>query len=169
MDDAHKLPEDLISQAEFARMRGVTRVTICNLVKKYGVPRYGAGKISLAEATRILNDNQQPNKQRMGQSSTDDPEDKAPAYNTSRAKREHYNALKAEAEYEKLVGNLVSRKAVEDAAAQLGNHLSNRIRDFSSSIADALAREKDPRKIKSMIDERLFEYINETADQLRKL
>lgn len=178
MDDdtnpTNKIPDDLITQTELARIRGVSVPTVNQLIKKYGVPRYRGGKVSLAEATEILAACVQPNKQRMATAGADDTDDTSTpheptGYSAWRARRERAAALKAEAEYERSIGKLVHRDDVENAITEIGNTLNSAARDFATSLAPLLAEEKDPRKIKAILDERIYALIAAVVRALQEI
>ena len=75
------------------------------------------------------------------------PLSKGPDFQRARAHREHYLAQLAEAEFYKVQGNLVERKAVEDAAFTAGRTLRDLVFGLAPQLAAEVSGMSDPWEI----------------------
>lgn len=103
-----------ISQAEYARRRGVSAQYISKLIKA-GKLAARHGKIDAAAADRALEELKDPARGKNGASALADGKtqrDKGGGYAAARTQRETYQALLKKAEYERVKGKLLDRNEV---------------------------------------------------------
>ncbi len=111
----HKIPakrqQELITQAEYARRKCVSRTTICKHVR-YGKITLVDGKINSVMADKQLKANLDVSQMRKVKLSDNDVGDELNKYQKARTKREYYNAKLAELEYQEKAGLLILVKDV---------------------------------------------------------
>jgi len=75
------------------------------------------------------------------------------SYQQSRAKSEYFKAKSQEAEYLKMIGELVDVSVVKKASADLGTLLRTSLENLQDQMSDELAAETDPQRIYAMLGE----------------
>ncbi|MTI15136.1 hypothetical protein [Sansalvadorimonas verongulae] len=161
------MPGERISQAEFARRNGWSKQYVAKLVKQ-GRIKLKRGKIDpvaakkaiaqLAEPSTVLRKQQQEKTQDTGR--TAEPpvvtgNTKAVDYATARTMREAYRAKMARLDYEEREGKLVDARKVRDEAFQLARMVRDGMLAIPDRMADVLAAETDPAKIRAILIEEL--------------
>lgn len=127
--------EGLVTQAEYARMKGVSKVYIGRLVSK-GVITLFRGKINPDIADDQLNDN--TSTQRGGGGTK-----KTTTFMEAKTKEKRYQAELAQLTYQQRAGELVKAKEVEAAAFERGRVLRDKLLNIASRIDKRLAAETD--------------------------
>lgn len=84
-------------------------------------------------------------------------------FQQARASREHYNGQMARLEYEWLVGLLVSRPRVEDAAHTIGRALRDRILGLAPRVAPELAAINDPWELERRLTAALRQVLDDVV------
>lgn len=93
-----------------------------------------------------------------------------PTYRTAKTAREAIMAKTAQLELEKKLGQVVSRRLVEDAAAEAGMALRDGLVARAKDLADLVAVMSDPREIRAEIETADRKILERIADAfLRKL
>jgi hypothetical protein len=114
-----------MTQAEYARHRGVTRQAVGKLVAA-GKIKLHNGRIDAAEADLALGETIE----RINTPAADARE--APGLTRARTVTEVYRARMAELQYERALGNLVATEGVADAAAVCGETMVRIVRSLST-------------------------------------
>lgn len=153
---------EAVSRAEFARRQGWQKSYVTKLGK--------AGRLVLDDAGCVLVD---ATMARIAE--TADPSRAAPAdepaeplasnhdYQTARAKREHYLALQAEADYLRGIGELVLLSAVEDVGANMGATLRSALERLPVRLAPELAMESDEARVRALLADALDDVLREVS------
>ncbi|WP_445677433.1 terminase small subunit [Pseudomonas putida] len=150
-----------LTKSEFAARRGWSKSYVSKLANQDRLVLTADGKVDVEATETLLAESADPSKAAVAarhednrverdvrthlQPSGDTPAvqppvpqpGKGPDFQKARAHREYYLAQLAEAEFNKVQGNLVERKAVEDAAFAAGRTL----RDLVFGLAPQLAAE----------------------------
>jgi hypothetical protein len=130
-----------MTQAEYAKHRGVARQTIHKMVKAGKIPVGNDGKIDAAAADFALGENR---------ARIDEPQASAPqtaesiGLTRARTANEVYKARIAQLEYQKRLGNVLPKAGVIDASSRCGEVMLRIIRGLSmraEEIAAAGTRE----------------------------
>lgn len=150
-----------LTKSEFAARRGWSKSYVSKLANQDRLVLTADGKVDVEATETLLAESADPSKaavaarheenrverdvrthlQTVGDTPAVQPPvpqpGKGPDFQKARAHREYYLAQLAEAEFNKVQGNLVERKAVEDAAFAAGRTL----RDLVFGLAPQLAAE----------------------------
>jgi len=167
-----------VTQAEYARQRGVSRQAINDLVVR-GILRLHDGKIDVAEADAACQQFLDPAKSQIltalpaqpvqpdAEESLEPPEGasdgEAISYHAARTMREKFNALSAQAEYLKLLDTLTSTAAVRDEIFSVMRTFRDNLALIGPRIAQRLASEGDPLRCQLLIDEQHEALLNELS------
>jgi hypothetical protein len=157
-------PQPVVTQAEFARIRGVTRQAISKMVRAgtlAGDAVTDDGRIDVAAATLQLGpppDRPRRTRDRPDKSSDD------PAYAESRARREAANAELAEIELAEARGELIDKTAAAHALERQVRRLRDRILIVAIDAAPSLARAADETACESILRLALEQALQDTAD-----
>ncbi len=145
-----KPQEELISQAQYARCKGVSRTTICKHVKSGNITLVN-GKIDPVIADQQLKANLDISQNRKVKLSDDDVGDELNMYQKARAKREYYNAKLAELEYQEKAGMLVLVKDVESEVQTLYRTFRDQMLNIPNRISNQLSAETDEAKVAKLL------------------
>jgi len=85
------------------------------------------------------------------------------AFHQARASKEHYTGQMAKLEYEWLMGLLVSRMRVENAAATIGRAMRDRLLGLPPRIAPELAAVSDPWELEKRLTEAIRQVLEDVA------
>ncbi|MCF7984319.1 MAG: hypothetical protein K9L70_07940 [Thiohalocapsa sp.] len=160
---------ELVSQAEYARRRGVGRSSVQRAIQSgrlSGDALVKAGQRVLirpdaADAQWIANAERV---RTPPPAATVDSHDIARA----RAKREFHEANLAELREARTAGALVDRRAIEAGATEVGAAFRQSIENLLQ-LAPELAAESDPARVRSLLDERIRAVLTDAADRLDAL
>ncbi|OAI93538.1 hypothetical protein [Pseudomonas putida] len=157
-----------LSKSEFAARRGWSKSYVSKLASQDRLVLTADGKVDVEVTEELLAQSADPSKASVAarheenrierdvrshlQPGGDTPAVQPPelatggAHNFQKAKahREFYLAQLAEAEFHKVQGNLVERKAVEDAAYSAGRMLRDRFFGLAPQLAAEVAGMSDP-------------------------
>ena len=145
---------ELLTQADYAKRRGVSRQYVHKLVRAGRIVLQG-GLVDAEAADRVLADSADPARQHLSKLA-EVPESgaaeaspagggEAPAatagsvFQAARTSREAYQAKLAEIEYRERIGQLVARAEVEDAFFELGQRLQRLLEGRQQVLAAKLA------------------------------
>lgn len=157
-----------LSKSEFAARRGWSKSYVSKLASQDRLVLTADGKVDVEATEVLLAQSADPSKaavaarheegrvdrdvrsllQPAGETPNlpvpSQPVSKGPDFQRARAHREHYLAQLAEAEFHKVQGNLVERKAVEDAAFTAGRVLRDLVFGLAPQLAAELSGMADP-------------------------
>ncbi len=95
------------------------------------------------------------------------------AFQTARARREHYLAQQAELEYKRMCGDLVERAPVEAAAEKTGRMLRDTMLGLPTKVAPQLIAVTDPWEIEQLLRSAIRTALDDiarlTAEDLQRL
>ncbi|MCP4255628.1 MAG: hypothetical protein GY775_19925 [Candidatus Scalindua sp.] len=134
--------EELISQAQYARHKSVSRATICKHVMSGKITLVN-GKIDPMVADKQLKKSLDITQKRKVKLPDDDVGDELNKYQKARAKREYFNAKLVELEYMKKSGLLILVKDVEDEAQTLYRIFRDQMLNIPNRISSQLSAETD--------------------------
>ncbi len=132
---------ELISQAAYARRRGVSEAAVSKAIRRCGIPLI-EGKIDPLVADTLWRERTDPDQQRRAMAQNlkrpeaPEPPDPEPTHDW-RKRRDRAEALRAEYELAELEGALVRKDDVEKAARRLASAIVLQL----SSIPDRMAAE----------------------------
>ncbi|MFV2946436.1 terminase small subunit [Pseudomonas japonica] len=156
-----------LSKSEFAARRGWSKSYVSKLASQDRLVLTADGKVDVEATEALLAQSADPSKAAVAarheegrverdvrthlHPGVDAPTpqsapqpSKGPDFQKARAHREHYLAQLAEAEFHKVQGNLVERKAVEDAAFTAGRVLRDLVFGLAPQLAAELSGISDP-------------------------
>lgn len=160
-----------LSKSEFAARQGWSKSYVSKLAKQERLVITDDGKVDVTATEALLAESADPSKVAVAarheenrverdvrsqlQPVADTPAvqpavqapSKGPDFQKARAHREYYLAQLAEAEFNKVQGNLVERKAVEDAAFAAGRMLRDLVFGLAPQLAAELSGMDDPWEI----------------------
>ena len=175
-------PSTAISQAEYARLRNISRQAVHDLVAR-GIITLVDGKIEPAEADKQLlaldpekskallslasQLELQPPAEQPNESPQGDGGDPAvTSYHVARTIREKYAAATAKMEYLKLIGTLVAAAEVRENEFRIFRKLRDNLTAISDRLAPRLAAETDPVRVQHLIGEEIRKALNELSRAL---
>ncbi|MFT8231340.1 terminase small subunit [Pseudomonas guariconensis] len=157
-----------LSKSEFAARRGWSKSYVSKLASQDRLVLTDGGKVDVEATEALLAESADPSKAAVAarhednrverdvrsqlQPASDTPAVQLPVpapgkgrdFQAARAHREYYLAQLAEAEFNKVQGNLVERKAVEDAAFTAGRVLRDLVFGLAPQLAAEVAGMTDP-------------------------
>ncbi len=145
---------ELISQAEYARRRGVSRQLVNRLTKQERIPTHN-GKINPVEADQVLDREFDEKESKNGSSSSE---------NNFYKEKTRLESLKADLYEIKLASE---RKKVVPVEVVLGEFeklvkaVKQRLAGMGKKLSLSVAHETDPKKIKVIIDDAILEACSE--------
>lgn len=157
----------VISKTDFATRRGWAKSYVSKLAKQGRLVLTADGKVELEATEALLAESADPSKTAVAARHEEArierdvrsellpsaetpavlPTSKGPDFQKARAHREYYLAQLAEAEFHKVQGNLVERKAVSDAAYSAGRMVRDLMFGLSPQLAPELVAMTDPWEI----------------------
>ena len=182
-------PDQFVTRAEYARMRGWDRSYVTQL--------HQAGRLVMSDndelvdwsaSDALVEETADPSKDGVkkrwqeerlqknvydavdfpalsdegaGVSRADKPA--ASAFHDARASREHYAGELARLEFEWVSGLLVNRMRVEDAATTMGRHFRDRVMGMASRVAPELAAIIDPWTLEQRLDAELRKMLEDVT------
>ena len=175
------MPGKRVSQAEFARQNGWSRQYVAKLVQQ-GRIKVIKGKLDPVAAKRAIEELAEPSTVLRESSSeksessrttpvvsTNSPapfpqQGKAVDYATARTMREAYRAKMAKLDYEEREGKLVDAAKVRDDAFQTGRMVRDGVLAIPDRMADVLAAESDPAKVRQLLLDELETVLEKLSD-----
>lgn len=160
-----------LSKSEFAARQGWSKSYVSKLAKQERLVITDDGKVDVEATEALLAESADPSKAAVAARHEENrverdvrsqlqpvadtpavqpavqPTSKGPDFQKARAHREYYLAQLAEAEFNKVQGNLVERKAVEDAAFAAGRMLRDLVFGLAPQLAAELSGMDDPWEI----------------------
>ncbi len=129
----------LVTQAEYARRRGVAASVVCKAVKA-GRLELVDGKVDVRTADKQWQERTDADQQARGNGNR---KTRGDGYYAAKTAREGYQAKQAQLDYEQRLGELVRRVDVEKAAFQKGRVLRDRFLSLPDRMAPIMAAESD--------------------------
>ena len=161
----------LLSQSEFAKRQGWSRQYVAKLVKS-GKIKLVNGKVDEQTALSTLKQQAEPATALRQTPARQDafpatPTDSRQAVDfvTARTMREAFKARMAKMEYEEKSGKLTDAARVRDDAFQAARMLRDALLGIPDRLADVLAAETDPKKIRELLMNELEDILNELSRQ----
>ena len=161
----------LLSQSEFAKRQGWSRQYVAKLVKS-GKIKLINGKVDEQTAFSALKQQAEPSTAlRQAQARQEafpaTPTDSRQAVDfvTARTMREAFKAKMAKMEYEEKSGKLTDAARVRDDAFQAARMVRDALLGIPDRLADVLAAETDPKKIRELLMNELEDILNELSRQ----
>ena len=142
---------ELVSQAEVARRMNVSPQAINKLVKGGKLPLQD-GRVDMETARELLAARLNPAKSKILRGGADG--DESPLhidYAQAKARREHYEGLRAKLEYERRSGDLAEVEKVRRAAYRVGRMTRDAVLNVPARIATALAAESDHWQVQKLL------------------
>jgi hypothetical protein len=130
---------NLVSKAEYARMRGCTPQTINSFIKEQLVVLVGK-KVDVDESNRRLSDIYDSTKYDFGEAKT---------------REKNFQAKTAELEYEILAGTLIKRETVERDAYEIAIKVKNQILALPTQMSNDLIMMTDKKEIELYLKDKL--------------
>ncbi len=164
---------DLVTQAEYARRRGVSRAAVSKAVDTKRITLIN-GMIDVEVADIQWSRNTHPEQAARansgkGRGEPDAPDGEVIEYWAMKARREKAETLKVEMQLAEMSGRLVSRDKVESAAYQAGRLLRDMILSVPGKLAGELAVVSDPLKVEIRMREELRKVLSEIARLTRAI
>ena len=166
-----------LTKSEFAARRGWSKSYVSKLANQDRLVLTADGKVDVEATETLLAESTDPSKAAVAARHEDNRVErdvrthlqpggetpavqptvpqpgKGPDFQKARAHREYYLAQLAEAEFNKVQGNLVERQAVEDAAYSAGRMLRDQFLGLAPQLAAELVAMSDPWDIeKHLVD-----------------
>jgi phage terminase Nu1 subunit (DNA packaging protein) len=165
--------EKLVSQAEFARLLGVSRPRITQL-KKEGKLVLSGGFVNYEKSLKKLEAERDVSKVQPVPTEPDEEKESrneelnvaAVEFQAARAEKEGYKAKLSQAEYEKTIGSLVHREGVMRASFQIGRNLRNTLMALPSRLAPALTIETNQKRVYAMIEKEISAAVDQIIQAL---
>lgn len=157
------LMNNLMTQAEFAALKGVGRSAVSNW-KRQGHLVFEGGKVDVARTNRRLAERVDPTRGRPTTAQAEAmPVD---AMTKVRTELLTEQATKARLQNDKLAGDLVPLAEFERRASEAGRLARERMHALARLQAERLAAETDPRAIVAILTTAMDEAFNSLAGQL---
>ena len=168
-----------MTQAQFARHLGVSQAMVSKhkrngrlITDEKGLVRVQEtiSRIrSTADLTRARKTPPAPDTQRGGASSPPPAGEISNSFQASRELKQHYEALQAKAEYEKLVGKLIDADSARAAGAELGVMFRNSLETWPDRLAPVLAAQRDEGIIRTLLAEHAEQLLIEIEGRIGAL
>jgi len=156
-----------ISQAEFARHRGVSRPTV-NLYKKKGYLVFAdSGKVLVKESDKKLSD--LLDKSRGGTGSSQGSTLSGNSFMVAKTREMQAKAAKYELDLKEKSGELVSKEAVTRAAFTLARDAQEALMSIPDRLASLIAAENDEAKVHELLTTEIRNVANELSNSAREL
>jgi len=163
-----KRQQELITQAAYAKQKGVSRAAICKHAKVGNITLVN-GKVDPLLADKQLKVNLDITKQRKMKVSDDDIGNELNSYQAARARREKAKASLAELEFTEKAGKLVAVEQVEKEAEDLYGKYRERMLNVVTSATNKLIGETNEFKfrktLKKEIEQAIKGFCNELSGQ----
>lgn len=171
-----------MSQSAFAKHLGVSRSYITELKAKGQLVLTDNGQVDAEASIRRIDALKDPSKQGVADRHQAERQKKhgddeklensgkaGNLYQASRAKKEKFNALAAERDYELSIGKLMVADEVVQIVANAATILRSRLETLPDVLAPQLAAHSDEQKIRLLLQDYLEELLKETSQQFMKL
>lgn len=152
-----------MTQAQFARHLGVSQAMVSKHKRNGRLITDAAGLVRVQETltrigttsdpTRARKTPPAPDAQSGREFEVDDDAALASSFQSSRQLKQHYEALQAKAEYEKLIGKLIDADAARAAGAELGVMFRNALETWPDRLAPLLAAQREESIIRTLLSE----------------
>lgn len=176
-------PGQLMTQAAYARSRGVSKQAVNKLVKRKIIPVFGErGLVDPAIADLKIGQNLHPGRSKMVENTAGRPSQNgfsSPSGSSgsgssgsnlleARAMRETYEGLQSKLDYEKSIGLVVNREATERGIYEAARALRDAVLNVPRRCCADLVASGDPAKAEQLLSaelKRAFEDFNKLVSQ----
>ncbi|MCC7203119.1 MAG: hypothetical protein IT393_10730 [Nitrospirae bacterium] len=153
---------NLVSQSEYARRKGVSKQHISRLTQK-GIISLDDGKIDPVQADKQLAAAKDPARDGLRKSDSKVKKGES-SYWKARTEREQIRAKRERLEYEKAIGQLVDAEEVRLSAFNRGRILRDAIFNLPDRLAPLLAAESDVKKVNAILHKELRAALEEQSN-----
>lgn len=165
---------DAVTQKEFAKIIGVTSSYVHELKKNGRLVLNSQNRVMVEESKRMIEETSDPLKTGVAEMHVQNRIDKEKPLGTakfqdSRAKKEHFGALKAEIEHLKMTGELYEKGAANKAVANAATIARNRLESLPDMMAPQLAAEQDENKVRALLIDQIEFVLSELEQGFRTL
>ena len=154
-----------MTQAEFARHRGISKQVINKKVKSGILPRKENGKLDQEECDRILDGNHIV----RGENVVEDNEGDNLSYAEQRTLLTKYRAQLAKMELESKSNKLIPIEDVYDVAFKSSRKLRDGLQNFSDRLSGQLASETDALKVNKLLRDEIRYLLSEYIETIQSL
>ncbi len=158
-----EIASNTMTQAQFARHLGVSQAMVSKHKRNGRLITDAEGLVrvqetltrisSTSDPTRARKTPPAPDTQRAAALPQDLESDLANSFQLSRQVKQHYEALKEKAEYEKIIGKLIDADSARAAGAELGVMFRNALETWPDRLAPVLAAEREESVIRTLLAE----------------
>lgn len=156
---------ETMTQAEFARRRGVSRSTVNEYKNKGYLVMTDDGKVSVLASEEKLADHLDPTRGGSRSSAPQKASPKNTAYMTAKTREMEAKAAKQEMDTRERAGELLDRVDVQRAAFTLARQTQEAGMAIADRLSSILAAEGDAAKVHGLLTSELREVFNDIADQ----
>lgn len=150
-----------MTQAEYARKRGVSREAIRKAIQSGRIPALSGGRIDPKKADTAFRENTDPVRGGKRAARDEDapggalliPGTNIPKHYVSKAKREQHMAARAKLEHEELAGQLVRTDSIRQAAFAATRRARDQILRLSDVIVPRIIGVTDELEMRKVIDD----------------
>lgn len=160
---------NIMSQAEFARHRGVSRATVTEYKHKGLLVMTEDGKVDAAASKKRLTSSLDPVRGGDRSSTERKPAANSKEYMAAKTREMQAKAVKQEMETRKRAGELLEREEVESAAFTLARQTQEAGMAIADRLSSLLAAESDAGKVHDMLTSELRQVFNEMAETAEEL
>lgn len=167
------------TRSKFAKVLGVSPSYITKLANHGRLVFTDDGKkILIAESKARIDETKDPNRDDVGQRHENErnngetktnPADEVSSvkFRESRAKKEHYLALKAQVEHERLVGELCDVESARHAGGEVGEIVRSLLENLPDQMSPMLAVETDENRVHALLVESIEQILGDIADKIQ--
>lgn len=156
---------NLVSQAEFARLNGWHRSRVTQLKQEGRLVIDGeTGLVMIEESLLKIESSEDPNrddvKKRHASQRGQEEQNETSTFADARAKEQHYKALRAEAEYKEMIGELIRKSEVASAVSDMVSTFKQSVENLPHRIAPELVN-KDIDFIRAKLRDEIYQMLKE--------
>lgn len=160
---------NIMSQADFARRRKVSRATVTEYKRKGLLVMTEDGKVDAAASEKRLTSSLDPVRGGDRSGGEKKPSASPKEYMAAKTREMQAKAAKQEMETRKRAGELLERSEVHDAAFTLARQTQEAGMGIADRLSSLLAAETDAAKVHDMLTSELRQVFNEMADTAEEL
>lgn len=171
------------TQAEYARYAGISKQAVGKAVKRGQIPLRSDGKVDFEAADLARSRNLNPARDlsvsdrasvgsETGDHSAAVPDQGGLSFNDARAAREAFQAKLSKLEYERKIGEVISRREVEDslfAAARVIRGKLDALPNIADALVEIVTNGGGAREVRAEIAERVRDLEQTTSNALARL
>ncbi len=169
------------TQADFARAYGYSKAAVTQFKQAGRVVFVRDGVLDFEASKKLIAETADPNRDDVAKRHAEKREQKIPqpeddvdaagtaTYQESRAKKEKYLALQAKVDYEKSIGDLVERAAVERDWVNVAVVLRLALEQIPESMSAELAAEANENRVHAMLTAKIESILKQASEQINQL